>query len=157
MKSFLFPALLCLAIPALAQAPAEQALPFKGANTITIHAPDSATVAYKKMAALLLEAGYSVAHATPALLSLNTEPQAAPRYNMMHQIRMAVAAGPGETLIRLSDAFTLPGAAAVSAAMAGTSTTEYRGGNASTFMICWKELQRVAQLYPNTTLSYSKR
>ena len=154
---YLLIALLLGATSAAGQTPAEQPAPFKGANTILIHTPDSAAAAYKKMAAVLLEAGYSVANATPALLSLNTEPQAAPRYNMLHQLRMAVAAAPTGSVIHLSDTFTLPGAAAVSAIMAGSSSTEYRGGPSSTFMVCWNEFQRVAALYPAGLLTYTKR
>jgi hypothetical protein len=153
MKHLLLAGLLLASVPVLAQAPAAEA-PFKGANTIVVHTADSAATAYKKIAHILLDAGYTLDRADKDLLFLNTKSKSAPRYNMLHVVRASVKATASGADIQLKDAFTLPGAAAVSAIMAGESETQYRGAQSSTYMVCWNELHRLAALYPSGKLGY---
>jgi hypothetical protein len=153
MKHYLLAGLLLAAVPALAQTAPVDA-PFKGANTIVVHTSDSAAVAYKNIARILLDAGYTLDRADKELLFLNTKSKSAPRYNMMHIVRASIKPSGSGSDIQIKDAFTLPGAAAVSAIMAGESETQFRGGQSSTYMICWNEMYRLAALYPNGKLSY---
>jgi hypothetical protein len=151
MKKLLLACLLLVACPAIAQ----KAIPTKGDNIIIISTPDSTKAAYVKVAALLLEAGYTIDRSDKELLFINTKFRPAPRYNMEHAPRVTIAATANGSKISLRDAFVLPGAAAVSSIMAGQQEVVFRGGKTSTFMICWDELQKLASLYPAGNISYT--
>jgi hypothetical protein len=129
--------------------------PAKGANVIIIVTSDSAKAAYNKLATILLTSGYTLDRADKELLFVNTKPKPAPRYNMEHAPRASINAIPTGSKILLRDSFTLPGAAAVAAFMAGQQEVVYRGGKGSTFMVCWAELERIANLYPGARIEYA--
>ena len=131
--------------------------PFKGANTIHIYTTDSASVAYDRFAAILLEAGYSLKMADKSLRALSTESRPAPRYNVSHHLRASVVQTASGAEIRIRDSFALPSAAAVSSVMAGEQETVCRGMQGSPFMVCWAEIQRLASLYPKGIVMYSKK
>lgn len=133
----------------------ESAAPFKGANALIVHTRDSASVAYNNLAQSLLASGYSLEKTDKALGFIATTSRPAPRYNMMYACRFFIKPNKNGSDIQATGVFTLPGAAAVSAAMAGEDAIEYRGGPASTFMICWQAMQKAATAaYPAVAPSY---
>jgi hypothetical protein len=136
----------------------ESATPFKGANTLILHTPDSARVAYNKLAQSLLASGYSLEKTDKELGFIGTTSRPAPRYNMMYACRFFIKPTASGSDIRATGVFTLPGAAAVSAIMAGESPIEYRGGQSSTFMICWQAMQKAtAAAYPAAAVAYVRK
>lgn len=163
MKAYLLAGLLIGTAPALVQKAApppvtgqESAKPFKGANVILVSTSDSAAVAYKKIAAAILGAGYTIDRADKELGFISTKPRPTPKLNGLHAIRIAIMPMPAGASIQLRSSFSMPGAAAVSPIMAGELETTFRGSNGSLFMICWNELQRLAQSYPNGQITYTK-
>jgi hypothetical protein len=159
MKRLLLASLLLSSVLVIAQqAPGvEAAQPFKGANTILLHTPDSAQVAYSKLAKSLLAAGYGLEKSDKELGFISTTARPAPRYNMMYACKFFVKPTPSGSDIQASGTFTLPGAAAVSPIMAGETQMEYRGGSASTFMICWNAMQKTVQAaYPALSPAYTR-
>ena len=131
------------------------AAPFKGASALLIRTSDSARVAYQKLAQSLLAGGYGLEKTDKELGYISTSLRPAPRYNMLYACKFFVKPTATGADIQVSGVFTLPGAAAVSAAMAGESQIEYRGGPASTFMVCWQAMQKaLLSAYPEAAPLY---
>ena len=159
MKHYLLAGLILAAAPTLAQtAPAagqEAPTPFKKANTVIIHTTDSLGTAYKKLAGVLLNAGYTLDRNDKELGFLNTKARPAANKVAMHTLRASVVKTPEGTDILLRGSYATPGLAAVSPwLMSGDTETEYRGMKTSVVMSCWNELEKVAALYPGGRLSY---
>ncbi len=145
MKILLYFCLLLFTISARAQS-----VPFKGASTIHIHTLDSAAVAYRKFAGILLAAGYGLKNSDKELLALTTEPRAMAKMpGVLLQLRTAATPGKAGADIQLRGAFSISG-------IAGESEAVFRGMNGSPFMTCWAEMQRLAALYPGAALYYTK-
>jgi hypothetical protein len=161
MKHYLLAALLACSVPALAQAvpPAgqEAAAPFKKANLVIIHTTDSVATAYKKLAAVLLGAGYTLDRADKELGFLNTKARPTPNNKAMHTLRASVVAAQGGSDIQLRGSFAMPMLAAMSPLMAGDSETVFRGMKGAPFMASWDEMQKVATLYPGGRVAYKQQ
>jgi hypothetical protein len=158
MKYYLLAGLLMAAVPALAQkappAGQEAPQPFKKANTIIIHTTDSTTVAYKKIAGVLLGAGYTLDRADKELGFMNTKPRPTSTKNAVHTIRVAILPAQSGVDIQLKSSFATPTLAAISPIMAGDMETDFRGMKGSPIMASWDEMQKVAVLYSGGQLAY---
>jgi hypothetical protein len=159
MKHYLLAACLLTAAPVIAQtvpaAGQETAQPFKKANTVVIHTSDSLAVAYRKLAGVLLNAGYTIDRNDKELGFLNTKARPASNKAAMQTLRASVIKTQEGADILLKGSYSTPGLAAVSPFfMSGDSETEYRGMKGSITMSCWNELEKVAALYPNGRLAY---
>lgn len=164
MKTILLAGLLLGAVPAFAQkaapAPAlgqEAAEPFKGANVILVSTGDSVAVAYKKIGAAILGAGYTIDQADRELGFINTKPHATPSGSPLHTVRVVITPAQTGAVIELRGALSLARAMVASPMFAGESQTAFRGMKGSAFMVCWQELQAMARAYPSGKLSYLKK
>jgi hypothetical protein len=156
MKAYFLGLVLLTSLPVIAQtAPTEAAQPFKGATGLLFHTTDSASVAYKKVGQALLGSGYALAKSDKELGAISTAPRPAPRYNMLYSCNFFVKPTAKGSDVLVSGTFSLPGAAAVASFMAGDSPIVYKGGAASTNMICWQAMQQAAQAaYPSVAPAY---
>ena len=159
MKLYLLAVCLLSAAPVLAQAVPpngqEVPTPFKKANTIIIHTTDSTGTAYKKLAGVLFNAGYTLDRNDRELGFLNTKARPAANKAAMQTLRASIIKTPEGADILLKGAYATPGLAAISPwLMSGDTETEYRGMKTSIVMSCWNELEKVAALYPGGRLAY---
>ena len=159
MKHCLLAGLLLATIPALAQtappAGQEATQAFKKANTLIIHTSDSVTTAYRKLAGVLLNAGYTIDRNDKELGFLNTKARPTPNKTAMDTLRASVVKTQAGADILLKRSYATPGLAAISPwLMSGDTETEYRGMRGSIVMSCWDELEKVAALYPGGRLAY---
>lgn len=159
MKHYLLAGLLLAAVPSIAQtAPPdgqEAAQPFKKANTLIIHTSDSVATAYRKLAGVLLNAGYTIDRNDKELGFLNTKARPTAKKMAMQTLRASVVKTQTGADILLKGSYATPGLAAMSPwLMSGDTETEYRGMKGSLIMSCWDELEKVAALYPGGRLAY---
>ena len=128
--------------------------PFKSANVITVTTTDSAVVALKKIGRALAQQGYMVDRFDKDFLVLVSKPRQLTSYT-----------APIFLTVRICASETSPATLSVAgnyvmATMFDVkfNTVEYpshglRGANSITF----KELEKIAKLYPDGQLAYEKR
>jgi len=125
---------------------------FKRANVLIIHTTDSTSVAYTKIARILLADGYAIEKADKELGYINTQYRTtAVSRALQAALRFTIAPGTSETRIELRGTGLMPGFPTL-----GTMRLEARGQGGSPISTAWAEMQRVATLYPGAQLSYKR-
>jgi hypothetical protein len=154
MRHFVLLAALLLARAAAAQtvpAPgAEAAMPFKGANTIVVHTPDSATVALQKLGRLMVVQGYTMDKFDAALGYLATKGkpvgQLTPAVYSYTAVAMKEA---GATALYIKGTYAFPvGARTLTESMFWTK------GNLPHAKQCFSAVEKVALAYPAARIGY---
>ena len=135
----------------------ESAVPFKGANAIVVHVPDSASVAYAKLTKGLLAAGYGLDKSIPGALYVSTPSKP---IKDIFGLTLEVNAAPAPTgaAVVFRGHFTWASAAAI---ISHTDKRENEvrsmGGGSTPIQQMWLELQRVAlECFPSASISYKK-
>jgi hypothetical protein len=155
MKHLLFAGLLLASIPALAQAvpPAgqEAAQPFKGANEILIHTPDSAGVALKKMARTLIVAGIEPDKVDAEIGYITTKGKSVGQMTpATFNYRIVATPEPSGTLLSITGDYTV----GLNAARTMTNPMYWVKGNLLQAKQCFITIEPVAQAYPGGRLGY---
>jgi hypothetical protein len=149
MKKILF---ILLLIPFLSSAQS-QSEPFKFANTIIIQTQDSSHIALKKIAMILQESGYTISKLDKELQSLSTsmKPQTPNYYDLAVS---CYAKGSNNAVIYLSGNYSLQ--VNYTGAIVSDMVV-FKGPSFGADKLAFKEMQKVANSYPNATLKYEKR
>lgn len=145
MKLLLFCLLLLYPLPSLAQTPE------KFSNYIAIQTTDSAAVAYRNMAGILQDMGYTISKSDKDLLTISTDLVGNGLPNAGKMMLSVYVRGQANAQIHLSGQFTAPGISTE------PDRIVYRGMKGSPFMASWANMQKVAQAYPGGTLSFGKK
>lgn len=143
MKRLLLLVLLC--VFAVSASLAQSAAPFKGANVLYIQTPDSAVVAWKKLAGVLTSAGYGIKSSDKDLLTLTTESSPGKRGEQV--VLLAVVR---DKSIQLRGTYSLPGA------LPGSAVISLRGMKGSPSFTAWERLLSAAKSYPSGKISYQE-
>lgn len=124
---------------------AQAQVPVKRANTILVTLPDSSEAAWKHVARVLVEKGYTIKDANKDLLLISTDLRST-----------KTAAELGLTASVSGRVVTLRGKMLVRALGPGLDDVEYRGMNNSLFMSCWQQMHEVATALGGT-VTYERR
>lgn len=133
----------------------EAVAPFKGANVILIHTPDSTSATLLKLARVLLSNGYAVASINKELGFIYTEYRVTQSRGVQVSLRFAVLQDLSGTTIEARGNLKVPGLGATIAA--GEAPIEKRGMNGSAYMLAWEELNKAALAYPSGKVGYLKK
>lgn len=139
MKNILLSLFLLSAAPLAAQ----HTTPQKGDARILIQLPDSGRVAWQRTAAILTQAGYGIAAASPELLTFTTTERSISTRN---SVQIFVSGAVQRNTVTLTGRWNLTGG--------DGNTIVYRGMQGSPFMLAWAELERLAKSM-NGQISYA--
>jgi hypothetical protein len=112
---------------------AQSAEPFKKANTIEVHTALTPAQAYKALANVLQDNGYSIVSSDATLGTISTDTKAVKRISTKLN---ASVQGDSLAVVVLKGNFTVG---------MGPSPIEYKGMNGSPVMLAWEELTAVAR------------
>lgn len=155
MKPALLSLLLLASVPALAQtAPPvgqESTEPFKGANEILIHTPDSTSVALKKLAREMIVAGIEPDKIEPEIGYLTTKPKAVGQLTpASFSYKVVSSSEPGGTLLRITGDYTVK----LNMVSSMTNPMYWVKGNLLQAKQCFVAIQPVALAYPGGKVAY---
>lgn len=148
----LLAAALLPAAPALAQAApgsgaAEAAEP--GAAIVVAHTPDSARVAYARLARLLLAEGYPLAKTDKELGFIGTDYRASANQAVLVALRFVIVPEAAGSRLEVRGSYYLAGGP-----LAGSSPITLRGAAGSPAGIAWREMARLAAAYAPAAMAY---
>ena len=127
---------------------------FKKANVVLLHVPDSANVAFRKMARAFLSAGFGLDKTAPDLLFISTSPQPH-KTGVTVTARATIEPEAQGTIIRLQGVSTW---AAGEVVMRGAgqllSPITCHGMQGSPARAAWDMLEAAAAAYPGAKLGY---
>lgn len=129
--------------------------PVKRANVITLHTTDSASVAYTKLARLLLAEGYVLEKTDRELGFINTGYYHASNRAIEVALRFVVVPQRTGALIEVRGMSRIPGMS--NTLMAGDSPIEYRGMGGSPTMLAWETMARLATGYKAPGITYKRQ
>lgn len=155
MKHYLLAGLLLAAVPSLAQtappAGQEAAQPFKGANEILIHTPDSASAALKKMARALIVAGIEPDKVDTEVGYMTTKGKSVGQMTpATFNYRIVATPEPSGTLLSITGDYTV----GLNASRSMTNPMYWVKGNLLQAKQCFITIEPVAQTYPGGRLGY---
>jgi hypothetical protein len=158
MKHLLLAACLFTAAPALAQtAPpvgTEAAQPFKGANTILVHCPDSSTAALKKMARALIVGGIEPDKIETEIGYLSTKPKSVGQLSPANfEYKVVSMPEPGGTLLSITGTFTVK----LNAVNSMTNAMYWAKGNLLQAKQCFMAIDEIAKTYPSGRIAYLQK
>lgn len=132
----------------------ESATPFKGANVILLHTPDSSAVALKKMARALILAGIEPDKLEIEIGYLTTKGKAVGQLTpAMFQYKVVSSPEPGGTLLTITGDFTVR----ISLVSSMTVPMHWTPGNGNQGKICFATIEPVALSYPKGRIGYKSR
>jgi hypothetical protein len=158
MKALLLAALLACSVPTLAQTVPpvgqEAAAPFKGANIILIHTPDSASAALKKLARALIVAGIEPDKIESEIGYLSTKAKPVGQLSPATFEYKAVATPePDGTLLSITGTYTVK----MNMVNSMTNSMYWVKGNLLQAKQCFSTIQPVAEAYPSGKVGYIKK
>lgn len=130
---------------------AQNITPQKGDNVIIISTTDSAAVAYRKIAMLLQDSGYTLAKTDKELLSLSTEMLDNRFYGNGTMSIAAYVRGDENAKVYIN------GSLMVAAISRTSSPIEFRGMKGSPVKNAFDKMDEVAKAYPGGSVSYTKK
>jgi hypothetical protein len=155
MKHLLLAVLLLATAPTLAQttppAGQEAIQPFKGANEILIHTPDSTGVALKKMARALIVAGIEPDKVDAEIGYITTKGKSVGQMTTAtFNYRIVATPEPSGTLLSITGDYTV----GLNAVRAMTNPMYWVKGNLLQVKQCFITIEPVAQSYPGGRVGY---
>lgn len=133
----------------------ESAQPFKGANLILVHTPDSTDAALKKIAQSLLSNGYTIASINKELAFIDTGYRVTQSVGVQVALHFAVLSSSEGATIEARGVLRIPGLN--STIVAGDSPIEKRGMSGSAYALAWQELEKAAVAYPSGKIGYLRK
>lgn len=125
--------------------------PFKGANTILIHTPDSIDAALDKLARALIVSGIEPDKIDSHIGYLTTKPKPVGQLTpAAFQYRAIASREPGGTLLAITGAYTVQ----MSLARSMTQPMYWVKGNMLQAKLCFVTIQPAAEAYPGGRVAY---
>lgn len=125
--------------------------PFKGANSILVHCPDSAGVALKQFARALIQAGLEPDRIDPEGGYLTTRGKSAAQLPAVVFSYQAIGSRePGGTLLTITGSYTVR----MSLANSVTIPMNWTQGNGNPGKACFALIEPVALAYPRARIGY---
>lgn len=129
----------------------EAATPFRGANIILIHTPDSIGPALDKLARVLIVAGIEPDKIDPHIGYLTTKPKPVGQITpAAFQYRAIASREPGGTLLAITGAYTVQ----LNLARSMTQPMYWVKGNMLQAKLCFVTVQPAAEAYPGGRVAY---
>jgi hypothetical protein len=129
--------------------------PVKRANVITLHTTDSASLAYTKLARLLLTEGYILDKTDRELGFINTGYHHATNQAIEVALRFVIVPQQSGTLIEVRGISRMPSMS--NTLMGGDSPIEYRGMGGSPVMLAWQAMSQLAASYKASNVTYRRQ